>query len=108
MKKYVSIPILITFLLLAILMPAHISHGEEIRQLKATIIIDDFGGGTGGVEKFLEGGIPITAAVMPYTEKSKEHAEWAHRNGIEVMIHLPMQAKRGKRSWLAQNRLPLI
>lgn len=101
MKKYVSIPILITFLLLAILVPAHISHGEEIKQLRAAVIIDDFGGGgTGGVEKFLEGGIPITAAVMPYTEMSKEHAAWAHRNGIEVMIHLPMQAKTGKRSWL--------
>jgi polysaccharide deacetylase 2 family uncharacterized protein YibQ len=101
MNKYVSIPIQITILLLAILIPAHISHGEEIKQFKAAIIIDDFGGGgTGGVEKFLEGGIPITAAVMPYTEKSKKHAEWAHRNGIEVMIHLPMQAKTGKRSWL--------
>jgi uncharacterized protein len=98
MKKYASIPIL---LLLAILFPPHISYGEEIKQFKAAIIIDDFGGGgDGGVERFLGGGIPITAAVMPYTQKSREHAEWAHRNGIEVMIHLPMQAKKGKRSWL--------
>lgn len=69
-------------------------------QLKAAIIIDDFGGGTGGVRDFLEGDIPITAAVMPFTEKSKEHAEWAHKNGFEVIVHLPMEPKRGKRSWL--------
>jgi polysaccharide deacetylase 2 family uncharacterized protein YibQ len=76
-----------------------VAHGEE-KQLKASIIIDDFGGGQGGVKDFLECKIPITAAVMPFTEKSKEHATWAHRNGIEVMIHLPMQPKKGKRSWL--------
>ncbi|MGX6444251.1 divergent polysaccharide deacetylase family protein [Neobacillus sp. K501] len=73
---------------------------KQPKSLKAAIIIDDFGGGTGGVRDFLEGGVPITAAVMPFTENSKEHAEWAHKNGIEVMVHLPMQPKRGKRSWL--------
>lgn len=70
------------------------------KQLMAAIIIDDFGGGTGGVRDFLEGDIPITAAVMPFSEKSREHAVWAHKNGIEVMIHLPMEPKKGKRSWL--------
>lgn len=73
---------------------------SEAKQLRAAIIIDDFGGGGGGVSEFLEGDIPITAAVMPFTEKSKEHAEWAHRNGFEVMVHLPMEPKKGKRSWL--------
>jgi polysaccharide deacetylase 2 family uncharacterized protein YibQ len=73
---------------------------KEEKQPKAAIIIDDFGGGPGGVKNFLECRIPITAAVMPFTEKSREHAIWAHRNGIEVMIHLPMEPKRGKRSWL--------
>lgn len=70
------------------------------KQLKAAIIIDDFGGGVGGVKEFLEGDIKITAAVMPFTENSKKHAKWAHKNGIEVMIHLPMQPKKGKKSWL--------
>ncbi|WP_312471465.1 divergent polysaccharide deacetylase family protein [Neobacillus sp.] len=73
---------------------------NETKELKAAIIIDDFGGGTGGVRDFLEGDIPITAAVMPFTENSIEHAEWAHKNGFEVMVHLPMEPKRGKRSWL--------
>jgi len=97
MKKLVLI--LIPFLLF----PIHINASEQIKQtkeLKVAIIIDDFGGGTGGVRDFLEGDIPITAAVMPFTENSRAHAVWAHKNGFEVMIHLPMEPKRGKRSWL--------
>jgi uncharacterized protein len=89
----------ITFLFISLLAPARVTYGE-FQSFKAAIIIDDFGGGAGGVKEFLEGNIPITAAVMPYTKKSTEHAEWAHKNGIEVMIHLPMEPKRGKRSWL--------
>lgn len=88
---------MIPFILFCFLTPT--IHGKT-KDLKAAIIIDDFGGGIGGVEEFLEGDISITAAVMPFTEHAKDHAVWAHRNGIEVMVHLPMQPKKGKRSWL--------
>lgn len=73
-------------------------EAEELK--KAAIIIDDFGGGVGGVKDFLEGDIAITAAIMPFTELSEKHAKWAYQNGLEIMVHLPMQPKRGKRSWL--------
>ena len=86
-------------LLLFSLYPAGIGTAET-KELKAAIIIDDFGGGLGGVKEFLEGNVQITAAVMPFTDKSRKHAEWAHKNGFEVMVHLPMQPKKGKRSWL--------
>ncbi|MGG1398529.1 divergent polysaccharide deacetylase family protein [Bacillus salipaludis] len=97
MKKFafIFIPLLVFFMSTAVFAEKNVPN-----QLKAAIIIDDFGGGTGGVRDFLEGDIPITAAVMPFTEKSKEHAEWAHKNGFEVIVHLPMEPKRGKRSWL--------
>jgi polysaccharide deacetylase 2 family uncharacterized protein YibQ len=97
MKRFVLllIPVLFCFLLTPVS-----AENKEMKQLRAAIIIDDFGGGSGGVQDFLEGDIPITAAVMPFTENSTKHAEWAHRNGFEVMVHLPMQPKRGKRSWL--------
>jgi uncharacterized protein len=97
MKKFALF--LIPFLLLSMQTPVSAEKNND-KQLKAAIIIDDFGGGIGGVRDFLEGDIPITAAVMPFTEHSKEHAEWAHKNGFEVIVHLPMQPKRGKRSWL--------
>ncbi|MDR6998485.1 divergent polysaccharide deacetylase family protein [Neobacillus niacini] len=97
MKKFafIFISLLVFFTSTPVFAEKNVPH-----QLKAAIIIDDFGGGTGGVRDFLEGDIPITAAVMPFTEKSKEHAVWAHKNGFEVIIHLPMEPKRGKRSWL--------
>ncbi|MEH7158539.1 divergent polysaccharide deacetylase family protein [Neobacillus drentensis] len=97
MRKFVSM--LIPFMFLSFHQPAS-AQKIEPKELKAAIIIDDFGGGTGGVRDFLEGEIPITAAVMPFTEHSTEHAKWAHKYGIEVMIHLSMEPKRGKRSWL--------
>lgn len=94
---------LIPLLFLTFQIPAHAEPGNVQKELRAAIIIDDFGGGTGGVRDFLEGKIPITAAVMPFTPNSREHAEWAHKNGFEVMVHLPMEPKRGKRSWLGPN-----
>lgn len=97
MKKFVFM--LISLMVCTFQQPTS-AEKIEGKDLKAAIIIDDFGGGTGGVRDFLEGDIPITAAVMPFTEHSTEHAKWAHKYGIEVMIHLPMEPKRGKRSWL--------
>ncbi|RXI99563.1 divergent polysaccharide deacetylase family protein [Anaerobacillus alkaliphilus] len=70
---------------------------------KVAIIIDDFGGKVKGVEEFLESNIPITVAVMPFLEQSKEQAELAHQLGLEVIIHLPLQPKKGKKSWLGPN-----
>jgi polysaccharide deacetylase 2 family uncharacterized protein YibQ len=97
MKKvlFLLVPFFLSFTI-AVILPRH----SEAKQLKAAIIIDDFGGCTGGTEKFLEGKIPITAAVMPFTPHSTQHAILAHKNGFEVMIHLPMQPIKGKRSWL--------
>lgn len=97
MKKIIII--LIPFFLFSFQLKVY-AENNNTKQLRAAIIIDDFGGCTRGVKEFLEGNVPITVAIMPFTEKSKEHAEWAHENGFEVMIHLPMQPKRGKRSWL--------
>lgn len=89
-----------TILLIFLLIPNSLAQTNE---LKAAIIIDDFGGGVGGVKEFLEADIPITAAVMPFTKTSTEHANLAHKKGIEVILHLPMQPKRGKASWLGPN-----
>ena len=35
--------------------------------------------------------IPLTVAVLPYQEYSRESAEIAHRMGKQVMLHLPME-----------------
>lgn len=68
--------------------------------IEVAIIIDDFGGNVKGVDEFMTTNIPITVAIMPFLEKSTEQAENAHENGLEVMIHLPLEPKKGKKSWL--------
>lgn len=72
---------------------------------KIAIIIDDFGGKVKGVESFFQSKLPITVAVMPFMEKTKEQAEEAHRLGLEVIVHLPLEPKRGKKSWLGPNAI---
>ncbi|NEU30792.1 divergent polysaccharide deacetylase family protein [bacterium LRH843] len=72
---------------------------------RVAIIIDDFGGNVKGIDSFLTGGIPITVAIMPFMEYSTEQAKQAHEAGLEVMIHMPMEPKKGKASWLGPNAI---
>ncbi|WP_078552982.1 divergent polysaccharide deacetylase family protein [Bacillus alkalicellulosilyticus] len=76
---------------------------EHQEPVKVAIIIDDFGGKVKGVDSFFDSKIPITVAIMPFLEKSKEQAKLAHEHGLEVMIHLPLEPKKGKKSWLGPN-----
>ncbi|WP_257009823.1 divergent polysaccharide deacetylase family protein [Evansella halocellulosilytica] len=76
------------------------SEADTENAPKAAIIIDDFGGKTGGVSHYFEADIPVTVAIMPFLESSTEQAKKANELGLEVMIHLPLEPKKGKRSWL--------
>lgn len=65
------------------------------------LVVDDFGGAdASGVKELLELKQPITAAVMPNLINSTQHAQAAHRQGHEVILHQPMEPVRGKASWL--------
>ncbi len=91
------------FVLLAIIVciASHFfSAPADAKQPEAAIIIDDFGGNVKGVDSFLAGQIPITVAIMPFLEQTKEQAERAHAAGLEVIVHLPLEPKKGKASWL--------
>lgn len=76
---------------------------QEEKPKKAAIIIDDFGGDVKGVEAFLTSSLPITAAIMPFLPETQQQAKIAYEHGIEVIIHLPLEPKRGKKSWLGPN-----
>ncbi len=67
---------------------------------KLAIIIDDFGSGRDGVDEMMSIKEHITFAVMPFLDNTLEDAELAHGNRYEVIVHLPMEANSGKRSWL--------
>ncbi len=111
-KKYcVNINILF-FVLFAAFFINFLRQGSELRETASqnntayiAIIIDDFGGGAEGTEEFLSLPIKFTGAVMPFQSQSKADAAMLKENGNDVLVHLPMEAKKGKRSWLGDRAL---
>ncbi|MHA0857820.1 divergent polysaccharide deacetylase family protein [Paenibacillus sp. CMAA1364] len=67
---------------------------------KVAIIIDDFGNGQNGTEEIFNMPIKLTIAIMPFLPTSRRDAELAHQKGFDVIVHMPMQPKHGKASWL--------
>lgn len=59
---------------------------------KLAILLDDLGSDREAAESIFALGEPLTISVLPFHAHSTEIAEEAERRGIEVMLHLPMQA----------------
>lgn len=69
---------------------------EETRQPpppRMALIIDDGGYNTEKFKGMLGMGKAITFAILPNTPHAREAALMAHRDGCEVMLHLPMEPK---------------
>ncbi len=64
------------------------------------IIIDDFGNNSKGTEEMLNLPIEFTGAVMPFMQSSSEEADRLRAKGKEIILHQPMEAHTGQRSWL--------
>lgn len=73
---------------------------QENKPNKLAVIIDDFGNDQKGTEEMLNLPVKITVAVMPFLPTSKKDAEAAHKQGHDVIIHMPMEPKQGRSSWL--------
>ena len=87
------------FLLLLITQPVF-AEAPSISQKNLAIVIDDFGNNMQGTEDILNLPIKLTVAIMPFLPSTKTDAELAFKNGHEVIVHLPMEPKKGKKSWL--------
>lgn len=75
--------------------------GQNDEGGKLAIIIDDFGsGGRQGITEMMKIDEHLTFAVIPFEEHSQKDAAVAHEKGYEVIVHLPMEPTRGKKSWL--------
>lgn len=69
---------------------------EEVRRIaRVAIIVDDLGGSWIAARAVLGLHAPFTLSVMPRLSYSRQTAEEAHREGAEVMLHLPMQPVAG-------------
>ncbi|GIP39277.1 hypothetical protein J31TS4_25570 [Paenibacillus sp. J31TS4] len=67
---------------------------------RVAIVIDDAGNSMKGTKEMLALPFKLTIAVMPFLSSTKEDAEAAFRAGHDVIVHLPMEPKSGKKSWL--------
>lgn len=67
---------------------------------RAAIVIDDLGNGMSGTEEIMSAPIRLTVAIMPFLPTSKRDAEWAHRVGHDVIVHMPMEPLRGNKKGL--------
>lgn len=73
---------------------------QQAKVNKLAVIIDDFGNDQKGTQEMLSLPVKITVAVMPFLPTSVKDAEAAHRQGHDVIIHMPMEPKQGRSSWL--------
>ena len=67
------------------------NNGADLCYL--AIIIDDFGGyDRGGVEEMLQISVPLTCAVIPFSDNTKIDADRCVKAGHEVILHMPMES----------------
>ena len=69
---------------------------------KLAIVIDDFGNASEGTEEIAALPIKLTGAVMPYMPYTIQDMELLIRNNKEVILHQPMEAHTGRKSWLGE------
>lgn len=62
---------------------------------KVAIILDDWGNDYTLLEPAIAIGRPLTLAVLPRLKHSREIARDAHKAGLGIMLHLPMQSRDG-------------
>lgn len=73
-------------------------HATSVK--KMVIIIDDLGNGMKGTDEMLNMPIKLNVAIMPFLPTTKRDAELAHQKGIDVLVHMPMEPRKGKKDWL--------
>jgi len=65
---------------------------------EVAVVIDDMGADLSLLQDLLSLQTPLTVAVLPGTPYARETAEIAFKNGLEVIIHLPLEAFNGQAS----------
>jgi len=60
------------------------------------VVLDDFGYSSKNFDALKALGIPVTMAVLPNTPYTAMACDFARKNRMEVILHLPMEPKTGK------------
>lgn len=64
---------------------------STVHSPRMAIIMDDLGGDLATAQALIHIDLPVTFAVLPDAPAAAAVAEAAHRNGREVMLHIPME-----------------
>ncbi|MBI5682179.1 MAG: divergent polysaccharide deacetylase family protein [Deltaproteobacteria bacterium] len=73
--------------------PAILPEVIERTKPKIAIVIDDMGQNIRQLRELLDMDIPVTIAVLPFLPRSMDVAEEANREGLEILLHIPMEPK---------------
>ncbi|WP_413377234.1 divergent polysaccharide deacetylase family protein [Paenibacillus taichungensis] len=73
---------------------------DKSRHKRMAIIIDDAGNDMKGTSEILATPVKLTLAVMPFLPTTKKDAIAAHEKGMDVIVHMPMEPKKGRPEWL--------
>jgi uncharacterized protein len=96
-----KVKIFISFLFLIFSLGSTADNAAAASQKnELAIVIDDLGNNMKGTSEMMELPITLTVAIMPFLPTTITDAEMANKYGHEVIVHLPMEPKSGKRSWL--------
>ncbi|MFH1889056.1 MAG: divergent polysaccharide deacetylase family protein [Candidatus Omnitrophota bacterium] len=68
-----------------------------VTKSRIAIVIDDWGYNQDNLNILNEIKYPFTASVLPRLDYSKEVAKELHENGVQVMLHLPMEPRESSR-----------
>lgn len=72
---------------------------------KIAIVLDDWGYNTKNLDLLRQIKVPLTLSILPFHVYSRTVAEFAHRNKLHVMIHMPMEPKNKERVGLEPRTL---
>lgn len=73
---------------------------SSAQRKRMAIIIDDAGNDMKGTAEMLAMPAKLTVAVMPFLSTTKKDAFAAHEKGMDVIVHMPMEPKKGRPEWL--------
>lgn len=96
MKRILSIFYIFLTCFLLIFLPNCVFCNQMVHarfQPRMSIVIDDFGSyDQSGVEQLLSISEPLTCAVIPLVDNTKQNLEQLSKTNHEIILHMPMQA----------------
>lgn len=66
--------------------------GRKVADRVVAIVIDDIGEDLNFLRELINLKVPLTVAILPDSSLARESAELAEKSGLEVIIHLPLEA----------------